>query len=384
MKKEFGTIEQLPSGSYRARYRHSNQRFRKTFPTRAAAEQWLQSELKLIAYGIWEPPATRQALQQEHTQQGLTVGDWLTQWLDINKTVWKESTHHGHADEINKRILEVDGAAGRLRSIPLKDLTRKDVFAWWDAINAQFPDTASRNRWSLVRLNTALKEAVRRELMDANPADNMGIKKPAPHRKELPPTEVMREIVDALDDRHKIIAVLTFFHGMRIGEVLALRRMDVERRPDGSWVVHVRGNAFRRRGVGMVRSDSPKTAAGFRTVPVFAAFAEVIEHHLETYVDADPGSMVCVTASGEVVMDTSYRSRLATAKRRSGHEGLEISPHYGRVWLITTLVEAGMTIPAIGEILGQKDLKTITEIYMRTSEAKKREVLDSVNKALGG
>ena len=43
-----------------------------------------------------------------------------------------------------------------------------------------------------------------------------------------------------------------------------------------------------------------------------------------------------------------------------------------------------MTIPAIGELLGQVDLKTITEIYMRTSDARRREALQRVNDSLMG
>lgn len=32
-----------------------------------------------------------------------------------------------------------------------------------------------------------------------------------------------------------------------------------------------------------------------------------------------------------------------------------LTPHYGRVWLITTLAEAGMPIPAIGRKMRQRD-----------------------------
>lgn len=383
MKKQFGTIEQLKSGSFRAIYRHNKQRFRKTFPTKAAAEQWLQAELKLIAYDIWEPPATREALQQEHKEKGLTVGDWVRQWLDMKKADWKPSTHASHERTCNLRILDTTGEVGKLKDIPLKDLTRADIITWVNAMKKRWPGQPY-SKHAYKRLHSALEAAVTMEKIPTNPCQGIKNVWPAPERKDIPDTEVMHGILEHMLDRYRIVTVLTFFHGMRIGEVLALRRKDVERRKDGSWVVHVRGTCFREPGVGMVRMDSPKTAAGYRSVPVFAAFAEVIEHHLETYVGKEPGSMVCVTASGEVVMDTSYRSRLATAKKAAGYEDVKITPHYGRVWLITTLVEAGMTIPAIGEILGQRDLKTITEVYMRTSEARKREVLESVNKALGG
>ena len=50
--------------------------------------------------------------------------------------------------------------------------------------------------------------------------------------------------------------------------------------------------------------------------------------------------------------------------------------------MITTLAEQGMPIPAIGELLGQVDLRTITEIYMRSSGGRKREVIRQVGETV--
>ena len=41
-----------------------------------------------------------------------------------------------------------------------------------------------------------------------------------------------------------------------------------------------------------------------------------------------------------------------------------------------------MPIPAIGELLGQVDLRTITEVYMRSTEGKKREVIRQVGETV--
>ncbi|MCG7253103.1 hypothetical protein QPX51_10285 [Corynebacterium pseudodiphtheriticum] len=67
---------------------------------------------------------------------------------------------------------------------------------------------------------------------------------------------------------------------------------------------------------------------------------------------------------------------------RAGYGDVRITPHYGRVWLITTLAEQGMTPAAIGEILGQVDLKTITETYMRASQTKTKEMFERVDNML--
>ncbi|QGU06714.1 hypothetical protein COCCU_03825 [Corynebacterium occultum] len=73
---------------------------------------------------------------------------------------------------------------------------------------------------------------------------------------------------------------------------------------------------------------------------------------------------------------------LLVVEDRAGHTEARITPHYDRNWIITTLAEAGMTPVAIGQILGQRDLKTITEVYMRATQAKTTSILAEVGKTL--
>ena len=281
---------------------------------------------------------------------------------------------------LDRRILTITGKAGRLRTIPLVRLTRRDVIDWWDALTIQF-GYQPYNRAAYVRLRTAIQAAVDRDLIPTNPVDVKEARhKPKPARKELPEAATMQKIVDNLNPTHKIIGILTFFHGMRIGEVLGLRRKDITITGD-TILIHIRGNAYRTSD-GMKYQDTPKTSASHRTIPVFKKFHQDIIEHLATIGDS-PDAFICTTGSGKIILDTSYRSVLHRAKTRAGITE-RISPHYGRVWLITTLVEQGMTIPAIGELLGQVDLKTITEIYMRTSNARRQEALQRVGDSLMG
>ena len=281
-KRQFGTVSQLPSGRWRARYtgpdgkKHSAAT---TFPESDDAYAWLSNERKIIDRGEWIPPKQRARAKEDDAR---TVGELLTEWLEL-RTLGNNplgpATHQNYTATINRRILEVSGKAARLRDIPLIQLTRRDVAAWWDAINLQY-DTPPTNR-------AAYK-------------------------------------------------------------------------------------------------DSVKTAAANRHVPIFPHYNDDFEYHLNHFTNPDPNAFLFTGPTGKIVMDTSYRSIMTRAKERAGHKDVRITPHYGRVWLITTLVEVGIPIPAIGEILGQRDLRTITEIYMRTTEAKKCEVLDSVNRALEG
>lgn len=379
-KRLFGTISRLSSGKYRARYTGPDgKKYSGPHPffTKDDAGAWLRQEQKLIEFDEWQPPHLRYRTKEDDAR---TVGDWLRQWLDLQEKRLKPSTMVNYRTTLDRRILTITGKAGRLRTIPLVRLTRRDVIDWWDALTIQF-GYQPYNRAAYVRLRTAIQAAVDRDLIPTNPVDVKEARhKPKPARKELPEAATMQKIVDNLNPTHKIIGILTFFHGMRIGEVLGLRRKDITIAGD-TILIHIRGNAYRTSN-GMKYQDTPKTSASHRTIPVFKKFHQDIIDHLATIGDS-PDAFICTTGSGKIILDTSYRSVLHRAKNRAGITE-RISPHYGRVWLITTLVEQGMTIPAIGELLGQVDLKTITEIYMRTSNARRQEALQRVSDSLMG
>ncbi|WP_080724126.1 tyrosine-type recombinase/integrase [Corynebacterium glutamicum] len=113
-------------------------------------------------------------------------------------------------------------------------------------------------------------------------------------------------------------------------------------------------------------------------MPIFPIFNKDVEWHLEHF-GGDPDALLFPSPTGKVIVETSFRSILDRAKTRAGYKDIVLTPHYGRVWMITTLAEAGMQIPEIGVILGQVDLRTITEVYMRASKDHRRKILGNVN-----
>ncbi|WP_257160366.1 tyrosine-type recombinase/integrase [Corynebacterium cystitidis] len=391
--RSFGTVTELPSGKFRARYTGPDGRKHSaphTFIYDDDAVAWLSAERRLIDLDAWTPPKSRIQIAEDKAR---TVGQWLTEWLELRTrgtNPLKESTHADYQRTLDRRILNVGGKAARLRDITLIQLTRRDVAAWWDAINAQF-DSAPYNHNAFLRLHTALEAAVEREIIEINPAKLPSTARRARSvRKQLPEDEVIKGIIEQLDrtvprvdgDR-KLVAILTLAHGVRIGEALGAQRKDFIKLGD-RWSFHVGGNVYREPGKGMIYQDRAKTDAGNRVVPIFQHYNDDVEYHLEHFTGPSADAFLFTGPTGKIVMDTSYRSIMNRAKERAGFKDVIITPHYGRVWLITTLVEAGMPIPAIGEILGQTDLRTITEIYMRATADRKRQVLDDVNRRLEG
>lgn len=299
----------------------------------------------------------------------------------------RPSTLEDYERVLNNRILKVDGEAKFLRDVRLSAVSKKHVSDWWDIISRDF-DTPTRNYNAYKRLRTSMEGALDRQLILVNPCTvRRAAVRPVPKRKELPETQVLHDIIEELDHskprvdgRNKLAAILMLFHGLRINEVLGGNVRHLVKVGD-NWEYWVRKNAYRNKNGGMLITDTPKSSAGWREVPIFPIFNDDVEWHLEHF-GGDPDALLFPSPTGKVIVETSFRSILDRAKTRAGYKDIVLTPHYGRVWMITTLAEAGMQIPEIGAILGQVDLRTITEVYMRASKDHRRKILGNVNNML--
>ena len=374
-----------------------------SFATRGDAEGWLAHERRLIDLDAWEPPTTRAAKAEA---DGITVGEWLETYLEILTSRLKPSTLQSYRREVHNRILaplppgDSDPRVVGLKNIPLTRLTTADVYKWWDGLQAAYPDAKTTNQHAYKRLRAACAEAVRREMIDANPAAvREAGKRVQAQEKYLPEDWELAAILDHMDAAYKPLTSLILHHGARIGEAIAVEVEDVTVTPRPvPWLpkvaVAVRQNAQRLTIDGktrMVVMSTPKTSAGRRAIPIMDADAPLFLAHLwahdglATLVETDRGTRKMVlltrTATGQMVMDTSYRSILNRVKRRAGVDA-GINPHTGRNWLITRLAEQGAHLKEIGALLGQDDVSTILDVYMKVRSGRTDELMERVSATL--
>ncbi|WP_031512684.1 tyrosine-type recombinase/integrase, partial [Corynebacterium glutamicum] len=136
----------------------------------------------------------------------------------------------------------------------------------------------------------------------------------------------------------------------------------------------------------------PKSDAGYREVPIMASHVPLFLKHralhlpgaptlVETWQGPRRVSLLTATRTGVLMMDTSYRSVLNRAKERAG-VSMEIDPHCGRNWLITRLAEQGAHLKEIGRLLGQEDVATILDVYMKVRTGRTATLMEKVNSTL--
>ena len=365
-----------------------------SFPTRGEAEGWLASERRLIELDAWQPPAVR---KQRAESSSLTVGEWLDQFHEILENrarPLKKSTMQNY-----RRVTRLRITGTPLASMPLTGATRGDVYRWWDEVQCTHPEAKTINQQAYKRLRAAYAEAVRRQMVGSNPVEvpDAG-RRVVPKEKYLPSDKEIEKILDALPDRYKALGSMVLHHGLRIGEALAVAVDDVVVLPGPvpylpPVVIHVRRNAQRLTGEGgtVMFLQSPKTRAGVRDVPVMGADIPLFLRHLARHggekvtVGSESGPVTFVpfttTTAGNMMFDTSFRSILTRAEERAGVT-TEIDPHCGRNWLITRLAEQGAHLKEIGALLGQDDVATILDVYMKVRAGRTTTLMERVNDSL--
>lgn len=391
-----------------------------SFASRTDAAGWLSAEKRLIDLEAWKPPAAR---RDEKKRASVTVGEWLDQYHDMleqRTQPLKPSTAQNYRRVTRVRITDPiapgdgDQDVTRLKDIPLAELETSDVYRWWDALQRNYPDARTINRQAYERLKAACAEAVRRKMIPISPVDIPEAGKPvATAEKYLPSDAEIAAIIEAMPARYKALTSLVLRHGLRLGEALAIeaRHVVVEPTPVPYMpkvTVQVEQNAQRIAAADgkptYMLVQPPKTKAGYRTVPIMATDVPLFLNHNAKHLpakatpvpvlappNADKASrnkvsdkpLVLYTPNGkgQPLMDTTFRSLLNKAETEAGVT-TAIDPHCGRNWLITRLAEQGAHLKEIGALLGQEDVQTILNVYMKARPERTTDLMAQVNRSL--
>lgn len=399
-KSTFGNVRQLKSGKFQARYTGPDGLTHKapaTFHLKGDAYSWLEAEQKALYLGVWKPPAQREAeARAEAESNALTVRVWLEEWLrHKEREGLKISTLTKYRERVERRITgdNVPKAVREFASTPVSAVTAAQARKWWSAVEERWPESGEMNSKAYQHLRSAFAHLVEDEVIPANPITVKAARRKPKPKLERPLFDVaeLTALYRECPARYKVVTALTLFHGLRVGEALGLKRRHVivERVPlsageygpeDLKISVRVEDNVQRINGE-MVSMGSPKTGAGVRTVPLFRVFYPDVLEHLETFTGPKAEDPLTTTRTGKHVLDTSYRTVLSGMRKRAGIVK-RVHPHAGRRFVTTALLELGNEPHVVGEIIGDKDLTTILQIYAQVREGRTEQVMKELGRGI--
>jgi integrase len=260
--RRFGSIRQLPSGRYQARYIGPDNQTHKapvTFTSKSDAETYLATVRADIARSSWQP-LTRQPNRVP------TLSEYAEGWLVDRSRELKPRTAALYRGLLAGHLYPTLGG------MQLDHITPAAVRGWHSRLDTG--PTRRAHAYSLLR--TILNTAVADDVITANPCRLRGAGQ-SRRVKDIRPATLneLARLAEEMPDRLEMIVLLAAWCGLRFGELVELRRKDVEIK-DG--VLRVRRAVTWVDGQPVV--GVPKSDAGVRVVAIPPHLVPAVAEHL--------------------------------------------------------------------------------------------------------
>lgn len=253
---------------YRVRWWQDGRRCERWSPTLVAARGIkTQAEADALA-GVAIDPRSGARL----------LNDYFEEWLAgriVKGRPLTPATRLGY-DRLWKRTIRPGLGRSQLRAI-----RPEHVRAWHGEVTGRAGADQAAKAYRLLRAVMTTAEAD--ELIRLSPCRIRGGGQEHSAERPMVPTALVLELADAIDERYRALVLLAGFGGLRTGESLGLRRVDVDLLHRE---VHVVGQAQEIAGQGRVLRE-PKSDAGRRVVALPTMVASSIEEHLAAFTEND-------------------------------------------------------------------------------------------------
>ncbi|GAA3246813.1 hypothetical protein GCM10020256_74680 [Streptomyces thermocoprophilus] len=236
-------------------------------------------------------------------------------------------------------------------------------------------------------LKSALEHAVREEEIPRNVARNVRTGTPRPRRFEpLTTDEARRFLTTAQDHRLHALFELALHTGLRKGELLGLRWEDLDL---GSSTAAIR-RTLQRTSAGGLTTLPTKTRASERRIALPARCIQSLKRHHEQqqreHEAADtawqPNGHIFTTTQGRPIDPTNLTRTFNTLLRTACLHRIRF--HDLRHSTATLLLEQGVELVVIKELLGHAHIGVTATVYAHVRLRLQRDAINTLSTALGG
>ena len=310
----------------------------------------------------------------------VTLAAFTTDWIGstLAASDRKATTKAMYAAIAKKHIV---GAP--IGTTPLDKLKPSHVEAWTVELRKRgLSESTIRSAYTILR--AILDTAVRDEALAKNPA--AAVTRPKVTRKEAPhltTAQVGTLLEEAESSRYALLFELLVNTGLRRGEALALTRSDVD---FAKRLIRVRGTLARVDGELVV--TEPKTAKSRWVIHMSPAAERVLkavslrqkEDRLRAGSVWVSTGYIFTTETGEPCDPRNALRALKVAADRAGLPGVGL--HTLRHSAATVMLEKGVPLKVVSEILGHTSVSITGDIYGHVSPDVSAQAMDALGDAL--
>ncbi len=343
-----GSIEQLPSGKFRAVINlgkgadGKRHKLAETFDTRQQAYQWLRERLGQRDQGALADSGR------------MTVGEWLDQWVADKKNTVEPNTVAYYEKRVRLHLRPNVGW------VQLRKLTDDHIRGLQVSLEKAGVPQPERRRVAMV-LRIALKAAVKSGKLNVNPAQKVPMPKEETKDVECFDAVQARRFLEATrSDRLASMYDVWLDAGLRPGELFGLHWPEVDL---DAGIILVRQSLEDIKG--HLRLKPPKTKKARRRIALAPRTVESLRLHRERMLaegrDVERGPVFCDTRGGLLrqanLWRWSYRPALARAKLPL------LKPYALRHTSATLLLRANVPLYVVSARLGHEKIETTLKHY---------------------
>jgi len=307
--------------------------------------------------------------------ENITFAQWLTLWMaEYKLNVLRPHTFDTYEDFVKNHISPALGRHKLMKLRPehlqtfINGLTRKD----------NEPMSSSGVKQIKTIMSGALSQAVKNGLITRNPADALSLPKSRTKRKvgAFTQSEQMALLDQLSDHRLYGLFVTALGTGARIGEILALRWMEVDLVNNEMSVIRAVSRSKDRdvsteggKPKSSLKVSEPKTEAGNRTIPLTREIQNALVKHRDDQLtdrknagDAwtDNGLVFC-TALGDLLEPRNVTRLYHKQRAIAGIPNLPF--HSLRHTFATNAITADMDYYYLSRIMGHANISITLDTY---------------------
>lgn len=287
-KRRFGSVRQLPSGRWQARYRGTDGQMRSAphpFGTERDADQWLTVVESELLRGEWIDPWLSE----------IKLGDFGGRW--IRERTLKPRTRDDYEGIFRNYIGPALGA------MAVGEISTATVRGWRaDLLDAGMGANRAAKIYRLLRaiMNTAVDDG----MIKRNPCRIKGADQERESARPLASVPQVYRLAETVPSRFRALILLGAFTSLRWGELVNLTRADVDL---VTGVVQEARTLTERDDGTLDTEGTPKSEAGRRRVAIPALVLPDLTAHLAEFVDDDPATFVFLGELGGRLRRSNFR-----------------------------------------------------------------------------
>lgn len=164
------------------------------------------------------------------------------------------------------------------------------------------------------------------------------------------------------NNKYKTIFLIATFTGMRIGEILALNKNDVDLKER---VINIKRTLSKDKNDNVIIGDTTKTYAGERTIPIPDNIFNDINlayNSTKNLLFTHIGKLICPATINLQFKRICLKANIRIAEK-NGIAQSNVNTHMLRHTYATRCIESGMTPVVLSKLLGHKDIQTTLNTY---------------------